>query len=175
MPHWLPAYLNPPPPPTFLSPCLPGPPPAGALVRSGRRRTMAPLWRWPLACLKARPPASSIPLSPSGLSLCPPCAMGKPRKSGFFCTCVSDQRTEGGGLGGLEGGGRLLSLVFGLRLPTVPLLLLLHPSFVPPSSSSFCPRGDSLIRRFCPPSLLLLLLLLSLINALGWVFLFVST
>lgn len=75
-------------------------------------------------------------------------------------------------VGGAEG--RFLSLVFGLRLPTVPLLLLLHPSFVPPSSSSFYPRGDSLIRRFCPLSLLLLLSLITAV-ALGWVFLFVST
>lgn len=68
------------------------------------------------------------------------------------------------------GEGRFLSLVFGLRLPTVPLLLLPHPSFIPPS---FCPRGDSLMRRFRPLSLLLLSLIKAV--ALGGDFLFVST
>lgn len=90
-------------------------------------------------------PSPSIPLSHSVLSLASLHAMGKPMKSGFFCTCVSDQKREDKA----GGEGRFLSLVFGFRLPTVfLLLLLLLPSFIPPFSSSFYPKGDSLIRRY---------------------------
>lgn len=69
---------------------------------------------------------------------------GKTLLCGFFCTCVSDQKREdeGGGEGWCPG------LVFGFRLPTVFLLLLLLPSFIPPFSSSFYPKRDSLIRRY---------------------------
>lgn len=110
--------------------------PSHAYKSNGR----SPALREVLPLFLTRSP--SIPLSHSVLSLASLRAMGKPMKSGFFCTCVSDQKREDKG----GGEGRFLSLVFGFRLPTVFLLLL--PSFIPPFSSSFYPKGDSLIRRY---------------------------
>lgn len=163
-PHWLPAYLHPTTtrPPTCLCAYLPPPAlccPHKKRVRE-RERTMAPLLPFSLLTratvaplLKEKCSLSfslnlSLSLIHPSVSLCPVSPLsachGKTLLCGFFCTCVSDQKREDEG----GGEGRCLCLVFGFRLPTVFLLLLLQPSFIPPFSSSFYPKGDSLIRRY---------------------------
>lgn len=107
----------------------------------------------------------SIPLSHSVLSLSPQCAMGNPLRSGFFCTCVSDQKTENTG-----GGGWRVDLEPCVWLQT-PHCFSAPPPFL---HSSLLSQGRQLnkeVLAFHP-----FFLLRSLINAvaLGRFFLFVS-
>lgn len=107
-PHWLaciPSPHHPPTHPPTYHPALCCPHKKRLREAEDNGPSICPSCRWP-ALREVLSLPFSIPLSHSVPS---PSALGvsweNPLKGGFFCTCVSDQRAEGGG--------QFLGLVFG--------------------------------------------------------------
>lgn len=145
MPHWLPAYLDPPPQtttttthlPVSVPTCLPPLPPSGALIRKGweRQRTMAPLWWWSLGCFKASPPSSFLLLFHPSVSLwlVPLSSLrhGKTHENWSLLYLCEWSEDRGWRFGGVKGGSWALCLA-----SDTPLFLYSSsstlPSFLPP-------------------------------------------
>lgn len=126
------------PSPTHLPTYLPTWPPPPALCCPHKKRLREAEDNGPSMCPSCRCPALREALSrpffiPLSCSVPSPSALGvsweNPLKGGFFCTCVSDQRAEGGG--------RFLGLVFGASdsplsfCSSLPPFLPSPPSRVP--------------------------------------------